>query len=264
MGALVNYRTEKGVAILTLRDPPANAYTHEMLKELDANILEARFDNDVHVIVLTGDGDAFFSAGANINMLREADPVFKYYFCLHANETLQRLEQTPKLCIAALNGHAVGGGLEIALACDLRIARAGNAKIGLPEIALGVLPGTGGTQRLARLLGPAKGLELMLEGTRLTVAQAADLGLVNKVWDAETSAQFLEQVLNYARGFVPPNGASLVAGKIKRAVQSGLEMGLGEGLALERELQASLFASEDAQEGLTAYGLKKKPVFRGR
>src|SRR6476469_7150950 len=152
MGTLVNYQTEKGVAVLTLNDPPVNAYSYEMLKELDTSILEARFDNDVHVIILTGHGDKFFSAGANINMLREADATFKYYFCLHANETITRLEQTPKLVIGALNGHAVGGGLEIALACDIRIARKGGGKVGLPEMNLGVLPGTGGTQRMARSL----------------------------------------------------------------------------------------------------------------
>ena len=145
MGTLVDYTTEKGVALITLNDPPVNAYSYEMLKELDSWILEARFDNDVHVIVLTGHGDRFFCAGANINMLREADAAFKYYFCLHANETLLRLEKTPKLVIAALNGTGVGGGLEIAMACDLRIARRDGGKIGLPEVALGVLPGTGGT-----------------------------------------------------------------------------------------------------------------------
>jgi enoyl-CoA hydratase len=264
MGALVNYRTEKGVATLTLADPPVNAYTHEMLKELDGYILEARFDNDVHVLVLTGEGDSFFSAGANINMLREADPVFKYYFSLHANETLLRLEHTPKLCIAALNGHAVGGGLEIALACDLRIARDGDAKLGLPEVQLGVLPGTGGTQRLARLLGKGKAMEAMLEGTKFSVAEALQLGIINKVWGADTASAFQDKVLAYARGFTPPTGAPLTAGKIKRAVQSGLEMSLEQGLALERELQASLFASDDAREALQAYGMKRKPTFRGR
>ena len=262
--ALVDYRLEHRIAVLTLNDPPANAYTHEMMKELDNAILEARFDNDVHVMVLVGTGDKFFSAGANINMLREADAVFKYYFCLHANETLLRLENTPKLCIAALNGHAVGGGLEIALACDLRIARAGSAQLGLPEIHLGVLPGTGGTQRLGRLLGRAKAMELMLEGTKFGVEEAKRLGLVSKVIETETSEAFLAEVMAYARSFVPPKGASLAVGRIKRALHSGLEMGLEQGLAFERELQAELFASDDAKEGLTAFGQKRPPQFRGR
>jgi enoyl-CoA hydratase/carnithine racemase len=264
MGTLVNYMTEKGVAVLTLNDPPVNAYSYEMLKELDGYILEARFDNDVHVIVLTGHGEKFFCAGANINMLREADSTFKYYFCLHANETISRLEQTPKLVIAAMNGHAVGGGLEIALACDMRIARAGDFQIGLPEVALGVLPGTGGTQRLARLIGKSRAIEMMVEGAKMNVSRAAELGLVNKVWSTESSDEFIRKVVDYAHAFCPPNGAAMAAGRIKRAVQSGMEMSLEQGLAFERELQAELFASADAKEGLNAYVAKRKPQFRGR
>jgi enoyl-CoA hydratase/carnithine racemase len=264
MGTLVSYSTEKGVALLQLTDPPVNAYTFEMMKELDACILEARFDNDVHVIVLTGHGDRFFSAGANINMLREADATFKYYFCLHANETISRLEHTPKLVIAAINGHCVGGGLEIALAADMRIARAGEHSLGLPEVALGVLPGTGGTQRLSRLLGKSRAIELMVEGAKMNVARAAELGIVNKVWSAESNDEFLRKVVDYAHGFCPPNGAAMAVGRIKRAVQSGMEMSQEQGLAFERELQAELFASSDAKEGLNAYVAKKKPSFRGR
>src|SRR5262245_42302245 len=149
---LVDYRVKNGVAWIELVDPPANTYTYEMMRDLDDAILQARFDENVHVIVLRGAGEKFFCAGANINMLKTVNPTFKYYFCLHANETLNRLEQTPKLVIAALNGHTVGGGLEIAMAADIRIARKGAGKVGLPEVSLGVLPGTGGTQRLARLI----------------------------------------------------------------------------------------------------------------
>jgi enoyl-CoA hydratase len=264
MGTLVNYATEKGVAVLTLNDPPVNAYTYEMFRELDACILEARFDPDVHVLVLTGHGDKYFCAGANINMLKEADEVYKYYFCLHANETLFRLEQTPKLCIAALNGHAVGGGLEIALACDIRIARDGEHQIGLPEVSLGVLPGTGGTQRLARLVGKSQAIEMMCEGTNLELDQALAIGLVNKVWQTETHDEFMRKVQEYAHSFTPPNKASLAVGRIKRAVQSGSEMTLEQGVALERELQQQLFASSDSKEGLLAFTQKRKATFKGR
>jgi len=149
---LVNYTTIEGIAVIELTNPPANTYSHEMMRQLDEAILQARFDDDVHVIVIRGEGEKFFCAGAEISMLNAVTPGFKYYFCLHANETLTRLEQTPKLVIAALNGHTVGGGLEIAMACDIRIARRNSGKVGLPEINLGVLPGTGGTQRLARAL----------------------------------------------------------------------------------------------------------------
>src|SRR5258707_8141200 len=166
-GNLIDYRVEGGVAFFELNDPPANTYTYEMNKALDARILDARMDDEVHVLVLRGKGEKFFSAGANINMLSEVTPAFKYMFCLHANETLLRLEQTPKLVIAAMNGHTVGGGLEIAMACDIRIARRNAGKVGLPEITLGVLPGTGGTQRLARALPKNKAIELMTEGKLL-------------------------------------------------------------------------------------------------
>lgn len=264
MGTLVHYQTDKGVAVITLSDPPANAYTHEMMKELDALILEARFDTDVHVIVVTGHGEKFFCAGANINMLKEADESFKYYFCLHANETLSRLEQTPKLVIAAMNGHSVGGGLEIALACDVRVARKGAYHIGLPEVALGVLPGTGGTQRLARVVGRSRAIEMMVEGKNMTADQAQQIGLVNKVWEAANNEAFMKLVLEYAHEFVPPGRAALAVGRIKRSVQSGIEMSLEQGLALERELQAELFATQDAKEGINAYVDKRKPTFRAR
>jgi len=137
----VQYASGGGLALLTLCNPPANGYSVEMMRDLDEAILRARFDDTVQVIVLAGAGEKFFCAGADIALLSTLSPTQKYYFCLHANETLQRLERTPKLVIAALSGHCVGGGLEIALACDLRIARRDSGKCGLPEVALGVLPG---------------------------------------------------------------------------------------------------------------------------
>src|SRR2546430_16576307 len=142
---LVHSTVEGGVAIIELDDPPANTYTYEMMHQLDEVILKARFDDTVHVMVLRGHGDKFFSAGANIGMLNTVTPRFKFFFCLHANETPNRLEQTPKLTIAAIHGHTVGGGLEAAMACDFRPAEENAGKIGLPEVNLGVLPGTGGT-----------------------------------------------------------------------------------------------------------------------
>jgi enoyl-CoA hydratase len=262
--ALVDYSTSNGVASLTLNDPPTNGYTFEMMKDLDAAILEARFDPDVQVIVVTGHGERFFCAGANINMLREADERFKYFFCLHANETLLRLEHTPKLTIAAINGHCVGGGLEIALACDLLVARAGAGKMGLPEVNLGVLPGTGGTQRLARAVGRGKAIELMIEGSTFSFEEGKALGLVHHVWETESHSAFMTQVTEYARRFCKPGRATLAVGAIKRAVVSGLEVPLEQGLVLERELQAELFASADAKEGLAAYQQKRKPHFEGR
>ena len=258
--SLVEYRTEKGLAILELNDPPANTYTHQMFREFDDAILQARFDDEVHVLVVRGKGEKFFSAGANIKMLSEVTPQFKYYFCLHANETLNRLEQTPKLIIAALNGHTVGGGLEIAMACDIRLAKKDGGKIGLPEVGLGVLPGTGGTQRLPRLIGKARALELMVLGRNMPFEEAKELGLVNEIFPAES---FWEDVLAYARQFVPPAKASKAVGRIKRSVQSGIEMSFQDALALERELQQELFESQDAKEGFQAYVEKRVASFRG-
>ena len=262
---LVDYRVEKGVAIFELNDPPANTYTYEMNRELDDCILRARMDDEVHVIVIRGAGEKFFSAGANIKMLNEVTPHFKYAFCLHANETMLRLEQTPKLVIAALNGHTVGGGLEIAMAADIRIALKGAGKWGLPEVSLGVLPGTGGTQRLSRLVGKNKSIELMIEGRLHEYETALELGVVNYVWPAEEDGKtWWDRVMEYAWSFCPPNKASKAVGRIKRAVQSGWEVPIESGLALERELQQQLFTSDDAKEGLAAYNEKRKAEFSGR
>jgi enoyl-CoA hydratase len=256
---LINTTAADGIAWIEMNDPPANTYTYEMMQQLDTAILRARMDTSAHVIILRGAGDKFFSAGANIKMLSSVTPEFKYYFCLHANETLSRFEQTPKLVIAALNGHTVGGGLEIALAADIRLARRDAGKIGLPEVALGVLPGTGGTQRLSRLIGKSRAIELMATGRTFSFEEAEEIGLVNQVLDRDG---FIEQVTEYASQFLPPRKAARAVGRIKRAVCSGLEMPLDQGLALERELQLGLFQSEDAHEGLTAYVEKRTPHFK--
>jgi len=259
---LVHLEVKEGVAYVTLDDPPANTYTHEMMRQLDDAILKARFDKDVYVIVLKGEGDKFFCAGANINMLKSSDPYFKYYFCLHANETLNRLEQTPKLVIAALDGHTVGGGLEIAMAADILIARKGSGKLGLPEINLGVLPGTGGTQRLARRVGKSISIDLMVTGRLIDFEEAQRLGVVNYIFEGD-NASFASQIHDYAKQFCPPGKAAKAAGRIKRSVQSGWEVPFESGLAIERELQQQLFESPDAKEGLDAYVSKRKPEFRG-
>ena len=260
----IRYEARGGIAWITLSDPPANTYSYAMMRELDAAILDARMDASVHVLVLRGEGEKFFCAGADIKMLTEADPTFKYYFCLHANETLCRLEQTPKLVIAALNGHCVGGGLEVAMAADMRLARKGAGKVGLPEVNLGVLPGTGGTQRLTRLVGKARAIEMMASGRLFEFEEAERVGLVNEVIEAPDAETFLARVRERAREFVPPGRASKAVGLIKRAVQTGAELPFQESLAFERELQQQLFESEDAREGLAAHLEKRKPVFKGR
>ena len=258
---LVNYSVTEGIAVVELTNAPANTYSYEMMRQLDDAILQARFDENVHVIVVRGAGEKFFCAGAEISMLNAVTPTFKYYFCLHANETLTRLEQTPKLVIAALNGHTVGGGLEIALACDIRIARRNAGRVGLPEVNLGVLPGTGGTQRMARALPKNKAIELMTEGKLMTFEEAQELGLINYIYESEG---FWEKVMEYAKTFCPPNRASKTVGRIKRSVQSGSEIAFSEALALERELQQLCFQGEDAKEGLAAYVEKCQGAFQGK
>lgn len=247
---------ENGTGVISINVPPANTYDFEVMKELDAIIEDLRLDTDVNVIILTGN-EKIFSAGADINMLKQSEPAFKATFCLHCQETLLKLERTPKIVIAALNGHCVGGGLEIAMACDLRFMRTGG-QIGLPEVTLGVLPGTGGTQRLPRLIGKARALDLMITGRTISPEEAKDIGLINDVCEGDA----LEFAKEYAAKL--NTGATKAIGLIKVAVQEGTEMALNNGLALERELQNRLFVTEDAQEGLLAFIEKRKPEFKGR
>src|SRR5205085_11495181 len=230
----IDYQVEGGIAVITLNDPPANTYSYEMMQQLDHAILNVRMDEAVQVIVITGKGEKFLCAGADIQMLANVTPAFKYYFCLHANETLNRLEQTPKLVIAVINGHCVGGGLEVAMAADIRIARKDAGRLGLPEVSLGVLPGTGGTQRLARLVGKSKAIELMATGQLFDFERGLELGILNQVLEAETDERFGELVREYAAQFTTPNKAAHAVGRIKRAVQTGSEISFETALALER------------------------------
>ena len=232
---LVNYATLDGIAVIEIasdatgaalteaNDRSPNTYTHEMMSDLDDAIIRARFDDDVACIVLTGNGSSFFSAGASISMLNSVSPGFKYNFCLHANETLSRLEQTPKLVVCAINGHAVGGGLEIAMAADIRIARKNAGKVGLPEINLGVLAGTGGTARLTRLIGKAKALEMMVTGELMSFEDAHAHNLVNHIWEG-SAEDFRRDILDWCGQFTLPNKATKAVGNIKRSCQTGPEI----------------------------------------
>ncbi len=261
---LVDYRVEKGVAILEFNNAPANSINYEFSRDLDQAILSARMDEAVHVLVLRGSGEKFFSAGADIQMLSEVTDRFKYFFFLHASETLQRLEQTPKLVIAALNGHTVGGGLEIALAADIRIAKRDGGKIGMPEVTFGALPAIGGAQRLSRIVGKSRAIQLLAEGSLFEFDEAEQLGIVNYVWDAETNeVKWWDRVIGYARGFCPPNRPPGAVGRIKRAIQAGWDMPLDAAIAVEQEMQQQLLATDDAKEGLGAYNEDRKPEFSG-
>ena len=259
--ALIEYRMNDGIAVIEHNNPPANAYTLESLKELDQAIIHARFDSGVHVMVIRGAGERFFSAGADINMLARESTEFRNMFALYGHETLQRLENSPKLVIAAINGHCVGGGLEIAMACDLRIAKKNAGRTGLAEVNLGVIPGMGGTQRLPRLVGKARGMDLAATGRMIAFEEALEFGLINDIFEGD---DFFDQILAYARQFVAPNKPSRAVGLIKRAIQTGLELSQNDALAFERELLAQAFTSADAAEGLAAYKGKRVAKFQGK
>ncbi len=261
---LIDLKKEGGIAIAEFNHPPANTYTYEFMQDLDSIIEEVRFDEEVGACILTNkQGTSMFSAGAHIPMLQKADPKWKAMFCLNAQETLDKMARTPKIFIAAIRGHCVGGGLEIALATDLRfmhrVKGPKTPKIGLPEITLGVLPGTGGTQRLARLVGNSKALDLMITGRLLEADEAEKFGIVNYVWDEDV---FWSKTWEYAERIA--KGPRRASGFIKRAVMEGSQMSLNNGLALERELQNQLFAMEDAKEGFTAYVEKRPAVWKNR
>ena len=260
-GELVSLQKEEdGVAIIEFNNPPANTFSYDMMHQLDEAILRVRFDESINIVVLRGAGEKFFCSGADVKLLYEYSSDRLYYFCLHIHETLARMENTPKLFIAALNGHTVGGGLEIAMACDMRLAKKGGGVIGLPEAKLGVLPGSGGTQRLPRLIGKARALELMVKGQTISFEEGESIGLVNEVIKADG---FMDRVMDYARSFALPGTAVRAIGNMKRAIQTGVEASLSDGLALERELQLQLFQSQDAREGVSAFLEKRTPEFKG-
>ncbi|MEO8633234.1 MAG: enoyl-CoA hydratase/isomerase family protein [Chloroflexota bacterium] len=254
-------RLEKQDAIghIVLDRPPANSYDRAFVDELDAAIEEARRDEGVRAIVVRSASEKFFSAGADIAVFATSDLDAQRAFVARANETMTKFEATPKVVIAAINGHCLGGGLEIALCCDFRIAAEGGYKIGLPEVTLGLLPGTGGTQRLPRLIGRQKALELMLLGTTLSPQAAKDGGLVDEVVPAaELQARAVERARSYA------DGPSLARGLIKLAAVQGYGHPLEAGLAIEREALIRLFQSEDAREGVKAFVEKRKPEYKGK
>jgi enoyl-CoA hydratase len=258
-GKFIHTKIEDGVGHIVISKPKANTYDIHMMRELDDAIEEMRFADDAKVVVLSSGVPGFFSAGADIEMLKASQPDFKAMFCLHCQETLDKFAKSPKVVITAINGHCVGGGLEIALSTDLRMMAKDSGKIGLPEVTLGVLPGTGGTQRLPRLVGTSRALDMMITGKLLTPDEALAIGLVNYVFPKES---FEKDVEAYAKNLA--HGPSRAVNLIKRSVVEGIEEPLSAGLALERELQNRLFVTEDAKEGLSAFVEKRKPSFKGR
>lgn len=256
---VVTFAAEGKVGRITLNRPPANSYEIEFMRQLGAAIDAAEADDNVRVVILQSASEKFFSAGADIKVFLASSTADNLAMIHYAHGELSKMAASGKIYIAAINGHALGGGLEMALACDLRFAKDGRYYLGLPEVTLGLLPGNGGTQRLPRLIGANKALEMMLTGERVTPQQALELGIVNKLFEADT---FADDVTTYAEKVA--NGASLAVAAIKRCVYDGMKMALEDGLALERELIAPLYDTEDAAEGFAAFGEKRQPVYKGQ
>jgi enoyl-CoA hydratase/carnithine racemase len=256
---VVRFEKNDKIGTITLDRPPANSYEIEFMRQLGSAIDAAEADADVRVVILQSASEKFFSAGADIKAFMVNSTADNLAMIEIAHGELSKMAASSKIYIAAINGHALGGGLEMALACDIRFAGDARYYLGLPEVTLGLLPGNGGTQRLPRLIGANKALELMITGERVSPQHALELGIVNKLFAVET---FMDDVLAYAQKVA--DGASLAVGAIKRTVYDGTALSLADGLALERELIASLYDTEDATEGFAAFSQKRQPVFRGK
>jgi len=253
-------RERDGVALIHLNRPPANSYDRAFLDDLNAAVDEVRWDGALHGAVLSSDlAPRFFSAGADVSNFVASTQEQRVMTVLHAHEILLKIERTPKVFVAAVSGHALGGGLEIALACDFRYAAEGEYRIGVPEVSLGLLPGNGGTQRLTRLIGRSRALELLLSGQPVGPARALELGIVDRVVPAE---RLLDECLDYLARLA--SGPTLAVGNIKVAAKIGADLPLEGALALEREAVWRLFMSEDAAEGMAAFAEKRTPKWQGR
>jgi enoyl-CoA hydratase/carnithine racemase len=255
----VDFSIEQGVGVISLNRAPANAYDWQMLQDLAQVLSQVRNDSNVRVAVVRSALPKFFCSGADISTLKDSDRAQFANFLTLAHETADMIGRTPKLFIAAVAGHCLGGGLELALCCDFRFAAAGKYRVGLAEVNLGLSPGMGGTQRLPRLIPKSKALHMMVTGEPVGPEQALEMGIFDRVFPEEG---FHEEVMKHAQKLAA--GATMAQGYIKLSVNMGLETGLSEGLAIERAHQNQLFASEDVAEGLKAFLEKRPPKYRGK
>ena len=255
----LSMRQEGRILTITLNRPPTNALNRVFGEELHRAFGEAERMEDVTVVVVASALEKAFVAGADIKemavMGREESEAFSKLL-QGANDTLSRMK---KVVIAAINGHALGGGCELALACDYRFMAAGKALIGLPEATLGILPGAGGTQRLPRLVGLSKGLDILLRGRAPGPEEALQIGLVDRVVEA---GKLMEEVTAFARQLAA--GAGKAMGFIKAAVREGIDLPMEQALAVERRYGLENLGTHDAKEGLAAFAEKRKPVFQSR
>src|SRR5438309_1207954 len=251
-------REQGGVAVIPSSRPPANSYDRGFIADLNASIDEIRFDEAIGAVVLMSDLPKFFSAGADIGMFRSVTPKARAMTMLHMHEVLLKMEHTPKVFIAAIGGHCLGGGLEISLAADFRFAAEGDYRLGVPEVTLGLLPGNGGTQRLPRLIGRQKAMELLLTGKPLDPASAAGLGVVDRLVAPD---RLRPEAVAFAAALA--GGPTVAIGEIKLVAKQGLGMPLESALALERGGIFRPVETADAKEGLSAVGEERKPNFKG-
>ncbi len=256
---VATFSTSDAIGFITLNRPPANSYDIHFMRDLDAAIENANGDAVTKVVILKSASQKFFSAGADVKAFLANTTAANLEMIRFAHQALDKMAASGKVFIAAINGHALGGGLEMALACDLRFAAEGAYQIGLPEVTLGLLPGNGGTQRLPRLIGANQALEMTITGETVGPEAALRLGIVNRLFPAD---KLMEETEAFARKLAA--GATVAVGRIKRAVYRGSAMSLSEGLALERELIETLFDTEDAKEGLAAFAEKRQAVFKGK
>jgi enoyl-CoA hydratase/carnithine racemase len=252
----VEYAREDKIGYITLNQPPANSYDYAFMEELGQQIAAAAEDRAARVVIVRSAIGRFFSGGANIKAFTESTVERNMDMIRLAHANLGRIAQIPKIFIAQIEGNALGGGLEMALACDLRFGAEGAYFLGVPESTLGLLPGNGGTQRLPRLIGWSKALDLMITGRRLAPDEALVGGILDRLFPADRLA---EETRAYAATLAA--GAVGAIGSIKLAVQRGKDVALDQGLAIERELVEPLFSSDEAKEGLQAFVEKRKPVY---
>lgn len=256
----VELQHEGSIGVILLDRPPANSYDYDFLRALSSAIDDARADEEIRAVVVASASDKFFCAGADLKAFAAGSFRRRAMTALLGNEVFRKMETTPLIFVAAISGHALGGGLELAMACDLRFAAQGAYKLGLTETNLGLFPGTGGTQRLPRLVGLSTGIDLIARGATFGPEEAKEYGLVDRLFpDAETC---LNEAKAYAKTVA--EGASEAIGRAKVAVQMGFGTPLDLGLAIEREAIARIFVSEDAAEGIAAFAEKRPPIYRGR
>lgn len=254
----VTFSADAGIGTITLDKPPANSYDLEYVQELGEAVAAAAGDDGVKVVVVRSASEKFFCAGADIKAFLAGPHERNMEMIETSHRALASIARIPKIFIAEIDGHALGGGLEIPLACDLRFAGDGEYRLGTPEATLGLLPGNGGTQRLPRLIGASRALDLMITGRTISPREALELGVVDALHPAE---ELREKTLAYAQTLA--GGATRAIGNIKLAVREGIEDGLERGLERERELVEELFRSDDAREGLAAFAEKRAPAFTG-